>query len=242
LVITRAAGLDQNAKTLNQFLEGFPRRYLRTRAPEEIALHHRMAEDLRVAPIQTDLHNRRHSWELTVLTHDRPYLFASLAGVLTAWGMNIIAADAFANRLGVVLDTFRFVDLFRTLELNPSEQDRMRQTIAEVLSGGKSLEKLMQGRVRSKASVPQKLRVPTQLRFDDEPSMHSTLLELVAEDRPGLLYQVSSLLSDHGCNIEVALIETQGQRAIDVFYLTSGGRKLDEARKQAIAEALHKTL
>src|SRR2546429_7294906 len=41
------------------------------------------------------------------LTADRPFLFASLTGVLTAWGMNILKAEAFANAAGIVLDTFR---------------------------------------------------------------------------------------------------------------------------------------
>jgi len=45
-----------------------------------------------------------------MLTADRPRLFASLTGMLTAWGMNILKAEAFANQAGIVLDTFRFVD------------------------------------------------------------------------------------------------------------------------------------
>jgi len=60
----------------------------------------------------------------------------------------------------------------------------------------------------------------------------------VAQDRPGLLYHVSSKLAKQGCNIEVALIDTEGQKAIDVFYLTVGGAKLDAGRQKALAEAL----
>ena len=62
-----------------------------------------------------------HAYVLTLLSADRPALFATIAGVLAAWGMNIVKADAFANTAGVVLDTFHFVDLHRTLELNPGE-------------------------------------------------------------------------------------------------------------------------
>ena len=44
--------------------------------------------------------------------------------------MNILKADAFSNRRGLVLDTFTFADRTGHLELNPSEVDRLR-TAAE---------------------------------------------------------------------------------------------------------------
>ena len=231
-------GAEMIPEELNGFLEGFPKRYLRTHTYEEIVHHQRMAEELPQNPIRVILRNHGHYWNLTVMTHDRPYLFALLTGTLAAWGMNIIAADAFANRAGTILDTFRFVDLFHTLDLNPPEQDRLRKTIIDVLTGVQSLPELIRGRMRSGDPTRPKLRVPSEIRFDDTSSSHSTLLELVAQDRPGLLYRVSSLLSDHGCNIEVALIETQGEKAIDVFYLRSEKRKLDEAKKQALQQSL----
>ena len=55
--------------------------------------------------------SRHASFSLTLLTADRPALFATISGVLAGWGMNIIKADAFANAAGVVLDTFHFVGL-----------------------------------------------------------------------------------------------------------------------------------
>jgi [protein-PII] uridylyltransferase len=80
--------------------------------------------------------------------------------------------------------------------------------------------------------------VPTQLRFDDSASSHSTLLELIAQDRPGLLYRTSRVLAEGGCNIEIALVDTEGPKAIDVFYLTASGNKLDAARQETLHAAL----
>ncbi|HUZ47341.1 MAG TPA: [protein-PII] uridylyltransferase [Terriglobia bacterium] len=241
----QGAALDETGPVpgnLRSFLEGFPKRYLRTYRYEDIDLHRRMSEDLLQNPIQTVLRNRNHSWELLVLTHDRPYLFTQITGTLAAWGMNIIAADAFANRAGIALDCFRFDDLFHTLDLNPPEQDRMRKTVVDVLAGAQNLQELIKGRMGARQFTRSKLKVPTEIRFDDNSSTHCTLLELVTRDRPGLLYQVGSLLSDFGFDITVALIETQGEKAIDVFYLTKGNRKLEEANKQAIRDTLLKAL
>jgi len=223
---------------LPAFLEGFPRRYVLTHSPAEVAEHLRMAMALADDPVQVSLQKRSQFYGLTLITPDRPMLFATIAGTLAAWGMNIVKADAFCNRAGTVLDVFYFTDLFRTFDLNPTEIERFKNNLLAVLSGEVSLAALMAGRAKSGGTRPAKVTVSPQLTFDDESSSHSTLLELVAQDRPGLLYSVSSKLAKHGCNIEVALIDTEGQKAIDVFYLTVGGAKLDAARQKALAEAL----
>jgi [protein-PII] uridylyltransferase len=230
------------AEDLRVFLEGFPRRYLATHTPEDIARHFELARRLANEPIAVELLARDHHFELTVVTADRPYLFASITGTLAAWGMSIIKADAFANAVGMILDTFKFIDLHHTLELNPSEKDRFKQSLVDVLRGAVELKKLLSARVRTDMESRPKIRVGTQVRFDSQSSSHSTLLELIAQDRPGLLFDISSTLADHGCNIEVALIDTEGQRAIDVFYLTHGGAKLDPARQEAVGDALRRRL
>ena len=73
--------------------------------------------------------------------------------------------------------------------------------------------------------------------LDRRPSQH-TLVEVIAQDQLGLLYRVSSQLSRQNCNIEIAVIETEGQMAIDAFYLTSAGKKLNAAHQQRVRDAL----
>jgi [protein-PII] uridylyltransferase len=84
------------------------------------------------------------------------------------------------------------------------------------------------------------VRVPTAVRFDDDASTAATLVEIVAEDRPGLLYDLASAISSSGGNIEVVLIDTQANRAIDVFYVTVSGRKLTAEEQSAMGEELRK--
>ena len=88
------------------------------------------------------------------LTLDCPGLFSHVVGTLSSWGMNILKAEAFANKAGVVLDTFRFSDRFRTLELNPSEISRLKRKLAEAVSGEINVVDLMETKFKPGVQNP----------------------------------------------------------------------------------------
>ncbi len=225
-----------------EFVEGFPQRYLRVHSAEEVMRHMEMAEEFGHDPVQVDLKRGRHWYELTLVTKDRASLFATLTGVLAAWGMNIVKAHAFSNRAGTVVDTLYFTDRFRTLELNMSEWERFNRSIAAVLAGAADLDKMLRDRQRSEKRARVKVVVETRIDFDDQCSSTSTLLQVIAQDRPRLLHRISSCLSQQRCNIEIALIDTEGQMAIDAFYLTSGGKKLTVEMQRKVEKALRDEL
>jgi [protein-PII] uridylyltransferase len=227
---------------LNAFLDGFPRRYVETHSPEEIAEHFMLARRISEAPVQVRVRRFANSCELTIATPDRPYIFAFVTGTLAAWGMDILKAEAFANGAGIALDFLRFHDLHRTLELNPSEVPRLEQNLVDILTGRVQFQQLLAGRVWKRPRTEVKIKVPSQITFEDAASRRCTLLEVVAQDQPGLLYAVTSALADFGCNIELALIDTEAQKAIDVFYLTASGGKLGWDLQEAIRIALLKQL
>ena len=220
------------------FLEGFPQRYLLVHTAEEVLRHMGMAEELGLDPVQVELKRGRHWYDLTLVTTDRPFLFATLAGVLAAWGMNIVKANAFSNAAGTVVDTIHFTDRFRTLELNLSEWERFKRSVNDVLRGEADLEKMLRDRQRSEKGAIAKVKVTTRIEFDDESSAATTLVQVITQDRPRLLHRIASCLSDQKCNIEIALIDTEGQMAIDTFYLTSGGKKLKPEHCRAVEKAL----
>jgi [protein-PII] uridylyltransferase len=229
-------------KKIKTFLEGLPKRYLRAHPAEEVLHHFAMAEKLQSGPVQLDLKRGRHWYELTMVTNDRPFLFATLAGVLAAWGMNIVKADAFSNQAGIVVDTFFFTDRFRTLELNLPEWERFKASIHDVVVGKADLDRMLRDRMRSEKNAIPKVKVETKIEVDNECSPHSTLIEVIAQDQLGLLHRISSQLAHEDCNIEIALIETEGQMAIDVFYLTSQGAKLTPGHQERLRNALLQAL
>jgi [protein-PII] uridylyltransferase len=220
------------------FVEGFPQRYLLVHSAEEVMKHMAMAEEFGHDRVQVDLKRGRHWYELTLVTKDRPSLFATLTGVLAAWGMNIVKANAFSNHGGTVVDSLYFTDRFRTLELNLSEWHRFKDSITAVLVGEADLDRMLRDRQRGEKHAKVKVMVETRIDFDDVCSSTSTLLQVIAQDRPRLLHRISSCLSRLDCNIEIALIDTEGQMAIDAFYLTSRGKKLTDELQKKVEKAL----
>lgn len=121
---------------------------------------------------------------------------------------------------------------------NPSEAERFLKVLEGVIEGKVDLNSLLRGKMtsvllRRRGGAPE-----PRIHFDDEFSARCTILEILAQDAFGLLYRIGTVLSSHGCNIEVALITTEGHRAIDVFYITQGGAKLLPATENQIEAEL----
>jgi [protein-PII] uridylyltransferase len=216
-----------------EFIEGFPTRYLRTRSGE-IETHLRLYAESRPTGVAVRLERIEGAHRLTVIARDMPYLFASLAGAISSFGLNILKAEAFSNSRGVVLDTFVFADTKRTLELNPQEAERLQDLIRRVALGKTEARRLL----REPERAERKRAPQPRIRFDAEACETATLVEIETDDRPGLLFSLATVFSSAGCNIDVVLIDTQANRAIDVFYVSHEGRKLTADFQARLEEKL----
>ncbi len=210
---------------LIEFIEGFPTRYVRTHSEEAVRGHIRLYQRFLERGIATEIVRKEGVYRLSVIAKDRLFLFASLAGTLSSFGLNILKAEAFANARSTILDTFQFSDPGKSLELNPSELDRLDFTLEKVALGKVDISSLLANRPVPQAPSPRS-QVEPAVTFDNETSSHATLCEVVAQDRPALLYDLAAAFSGAGLSIDVVLVDTQAHKAIDVFYVTLDGKKL----------------
>ncbi len=206
------------------FLRELPTRYLRTHTPAQIAEHAKLEETYRHKSVAIRLARRHSLYELVVLSNGGPSRFASIAGTIASFAMNLLKAESFSNGSNMVLSSFVFEDPIRILELIPEETDRLRATLERVLAGQIEVRELLQKRPPPPSFG--RLPVPLQVTFDNETSANDTIYSVITEDRPGLLYDLASIFSFNRCNIEVVLIDTEANKVAAVFYVRSEGRKL----------------
>jgi [protein-PII] uridylyltransferase len=232
---------DMSEAQISAFLEGLPRRYLQLFGRDAIYRHIRLSSDMRQGDVHLWLEPKTESWELTVVTHDRPLLFSNICGVLSSFGMDILRGHALTNANGVILDVFQFSDAERFLELNADARDTIFRALNDVVAGLSSVTDRLRGREQSlfhrRAS-----RFKTVVHCDNLSSRRYTILEIVADDALGLLYRISRVISQHGCEVSLVLISTEGHKAIDVFHITKGEVKLSEAEQRAVADDLQRML
>jgi [protein-PII] uridylyltransferase len=236
--ITRLLPWRTSPQDVRDFLDGFPRQYLKNTPKKQIAEHFLLSRKLSDRPMVMHLGRNGAVYELLVMTGDRPGLFSKITGVLSYFGMNIVRAQAFSNRHGTIFDLIAFEDSARYFEKNPTEVANFEKVLVDVINGKVELSALLQRKFASIVYRQKKGRIATTIHFDNEFSKRCTIMEIVTQDTFGLLYKVASVISNHGCNIEVALVTTEGHRAIDVFYMTRQGQKLPVAMEAQVQQDL----
>ena len=205
-----------------RFILGFPHKYLQETPRAEIVKHYALAGSLGAKPVISSLARAELLWKLCVITRDRRFLFSRIAGALSCFGMDIVAAEAFANASAVVLDTFRFRDDERRFE-DDALRRRFQVFLEEAVEGKVDLAPLLKERLEAKGRPPVS---GFEVEMEDAPSLHATRLRLQGPDRFGLLYLFSRRLSEAGADIALAAIETDSGRVRDEFLLTRDGHAL----------------
>lgn len=213
-------------EAFTRFVLGFPRRYLARTPRAEIIKHYGLMASLGGKAVISSLAREGELWKLSLIARDRRFLFCRIAGALSGHGMNIVAAEAFANTGALVLDTFRFADDERRFD-DDAERRSFQGFLEDAVEGKADLEPRLRERLARLTPAPGKT---LSVEFDDTPGA-STRLLVEASDRFGLLYFVTRCISEAGCDIERAFVETPGRRVHDEFHLTRDGRPLPaEAR------------
>ena len=232
---------DISESELWAFLDGLPRRYLALFGLATIYRHVRLARDIRPDEVHASFERHDDIWELSVVTLDKPFLFSNISGVLSYFGMDIHRVQAMTTPAALVLDVFEFSDVEQFLAQNAGGAAEMHRVLQGVVSGTVDITELLRGKERS-VLYRRRRSVPPVLHVDNDHSEKYTVLEIVADDAIGLLYRISRGLSRLGCDLDLALISTEGKKAIDVLHVTKGGNKLSPSDEAALRQELGRML
>jgi len=232
---------DLSDAEIGSVLEGFPRRYLQLFDLDDIYRHVRLSRDMAPDEVHLFLERRHDTWELTVVTLDKPFLFSNICGVLSSFGMDILRGHALTNPNGLVIDVFQFTDAERFIELNAGAQELIFQSINDVVAGRANVTDRLRGREQSLIHR-REARIKPVVHCDNVASRRYTIVEIVADDALGLLYRISRVISKHDCGVDLVLISTEGHKAIDVFHITKAGAKLTDEEQRTLADDLQRKL
>jgi len=220
-------------EAFRRFALGFPQQYLLTTTPVEVVRHFALMESLGARAVISSLSEDGELWRLCLMARDRRALFARISGALSCFGMNIVSAEAFANANLMILDTFRFADPEGRFG-EQGERRHFQVFLEDVVVGKADVETEL--RKHPEAWGPQGEAL--SLEWDDESHPTATRLAVGGRDHFGLLYRITNAISGCGLNIEMAYIETPGERVRDEFFLTREGQRLTEREKAALGRAL----
>ncbi|MCX7019462.1 MAG: [protein-PII] uridylyltransferase [bacterium] len=241
--IVEIAGGGATGAEVARFLSTVQPKYLNCVSPSRMARHIRMLrllnDDTHIIWETEDPPDLDYT-EITTVSHDKPGFMALMCGALASKNVNILSVQAFSTSDGRIIDTFQVTDL-RGMKLpHGFRLDRLRADLNKVLQGKAKAADVFPIKRRS-LTVKADLDIvkPARVIFNNDESPNYTLLEVKAHDRPGLLYDLTSTCSEHGCNIHLAMITTEAYRVVDVFYLTDlDYNKLEPARLKKLQSSL----
>ncbi|MFA0088351.1 bifunctional uridylyltransferase/uridylyl-removing protein GlnD [Vibrio sp. 10N.261.51.F12] len=180
----------------------------------------------------------RGGTEVFVYSKDQPALFANVVAELDRRNFNVHDAQIMTSKDGFVLDTFMVLDQ-HSKKIDTTRHAAVIKHLMRVLESGKP------STIKARRA-PRNLKhfnVKTKVDFLPTKSKKRTLMELVALDAPGLLAKVGATFALCDISLHAAKITTIGERAEDLFILTSStGGRLSEEEEEILKQKLHDTI
>lgn len=209
---------------LENHLRSAPRRYLLAHSPEMVARHLKMTStqlgrfEVR---LEAEPSPPQGKWTVHVVASDRKGLLAEIAGAFAHAGVSVEEAFISTWRDGKAIDVFKV-----SAPVDP-DWAAVGSEITGRLSGSGMDGELSPGPVEGTVSV------------DNLASPWHTIVEIRALDREGLLHRVASALAGANLQIHMAVVHTEADVAVDIFYLTGrNGGKLNELEEHNLRRAL----
>ena len=236
---------DVTEAEITRFAEGLPRRYLQLFPHDAIYRHVRLSRDIRPDDVHANLErkaslvgaDRRHAGQAV------PVLEYLRRAVVVRHGHHARARDDQPER-----PRARRVSVHRPGALPRAQRDGARDVPRRPRQRHLRRDRRHRAaaarasRASCTAAAPASRRRRSAIHADNHSSRRYTILDIVANNALGLLHRVSRVISRHGCDVDLVLISTEGQKAIDVFHITKAGAKLTDPAIADLTADFHRML
>lgn len=235
--VTELLANDLPSAAVKEELRAMTTRHLLANAPHVLAEHVRTLVRLTDTNLLMQVRHEQESGytNITICTFDLPGLFSKITGVMAANGFNILGAQIHTSTNGKVLDVLQVNSPQGQLVTDDSRWRKVEENLNQVLAGKVQVSALVEKRRTSSTLIDKakpKSRFATRVDIDNEVSVDYTVIDIYADDKIGLLYQITSTLTDLGLYIGVAKISTKADQVADVFYVKDiFGHKVTAAEK-----------
>jgi [protein-PII] uridylyltransferase len=200
-----------------------PEDYLMTAHSEEVALHIRLIRSLKDKPfiLHHEFNEEGKFHNLTLSCVSGQESFKKLVGALTARSLNILGAHIYLKKDGYVIVSVQVEESEIAAEDNFEIWKEIKLNLSDLFSKKTSLQKMMRSRTRyaGEQKGSHEAIVP-RVQVERETADTFTVIRVEARDHLGMLYKIASVFADFGILIHRAKISTQGDRGIDVFYVS----------------------
>jgi [protein-PII] uridylyltransferase len=200
-----------------EFLETAPTRYLISVPVQSIISHICLSTTMEgEKPAVSIYYDGSNFTEMVILSISRRGNLNRVAAVLSSRGINILETKIFTKKDGISIDVFRFIDRYGKPVDDKDQLNRIKQEIVRVIGNMESPKK---------GKMPKTLRAASPLssprvEIKNNISPTHTVIEIEADDRIGLIQSITYAIYKMGLNIHLAKIDTEGNKAIDAFYVT----------------------
>ncbi len=211
-------------------LNQLPEDYLLSFTPAAICHHIELKKALAKDPFVMEAEDRGHYWSVLFMAPDRMGLLSRILGVFALHNVQILAAQIFTMKDGTAVDVLDVSPVSGAC-MDPDDWNRIRQDLGLALSDRMHLPSRLARKHRPLGTGQQHAchKPRAKVVVDNESSDFYTIVEIHAEDRPGLLFDITRTFCDMGVGIYRAKIGTSADQVVDVFYvLDRVGQKLVE--------------
>ncbi|MBI5155629.1 [protein-PII] uridylyltransferase [Candidatus Poribacteria bacterium] len=210
---------------VDEFLDILPPRYRQSTDPADVLRHLKLSrrlDDNEVLMWELQFTEESNYAVLHCVARDSQGLFQHLCGALASRGFNILSAQIYTAKTGLCVDIFQIQDAERRPPKDMPNLERLRGRLNLVLRGDRGANWSHPiGRSAQVVSAARlDFRPPSVTISNSAGTENSTVLEIKSPDRPGLLYDIASVLDRHQINIHIAFIATESYQIADVFYVT----------------------